>query len=104
MQFIPSSEGGRLSGTVERNFGSPVPGATVRLSTKDSSFSTRPTQQGEFEFRHLPAGLYTLTGSVVDHDFDVVPNLEGFAVNALAIIDGLAIFRPQSRRIDLTEC
>ena len=55
---------GRISGTVERQDGSPVPGVSIHLGPKPTDLTQYTSPAGTFDFIQLATGTYTL--AVVD--------------------------------------
>jgi hypothetical protein len=69
-----------LSGAVEEHNGPAVDGAKIVLSSPAKSYFTRSGLLGEFRFRKIPPGLYTLTVSA--------PGYEGFLMEGLEVRQG----------------
>lgn len=91
VRITPDGEESRLVGTVERRFGSPVPGVTIKLTSNRESYSERPTPQGAFQFRHVPPGLYMLTASATGFADFVIDTVEVKAVSRTEIVDALVM-------------
>ena len=83
----PTTTGDVLSGRVLNSSGSPVSGATVRLSFGSTSKTTTTNSKGIYAFRIASAGSYTVTASYGTQSGTATATVASMSVSTSAALD-----------------